>query len=144
MFNHPSYSSGEQIVNFRRFIVQNLQNIDLITSRLLLEVGFKMHLCGANYLREAIKYCYNAPQNARLSFNGKVYPYIAKQVDSTARNVDRDIRTVIQRCYESGRMFLLNDLCGYEMISPQYPPTNTEFVIDIVCWLKTYEASKAS
>lgn len=139
MFNYSSYFSNEQIVIFRHFITENRQNIELITSRLMLAMGFKMHLCGVAYLREAICYCYQLPNEAKVSFSKSVYPHIAERHASTARNVDRDIRTAIKSCYESKRMLAFNEICGYEIISPQYPPTNNEFVMQLVMWIKTIE-----
>lgn len=137
MFKHSSYFSNEQIVDFRRFIAENKQNTELITSRLMLAMGFKLHLCGAKYLREAIDYCYKLPKNAKVSFSGTVYLQIAQKFNSSARNVDRDIRTAIQCCYQSGNMLIFNDICGYNIISRQYPPTNSEFITNVVEFLRT-------
>lgn len=142
MFNHPSYLSSEQIADFRLFISENRQNIELITSRLMLATGFKPHLCGSIYLREAIQYCYLRQSSAKLNFSGEVYPYIAQKTNSVARNVDRDIRTSIQACYESEKMFAFNDICGYDVISPQYPPTNSEFIMKVVSWLRTLDLER--
>lgn len=142
MFNHSSYLSSEQIADFRLFISENRQNVELITSRLMLATGFKPHLCGSIYLREAIQYCYKLPSDGKICFSGKVYPYIAQKINSVARNVDRDIRTSIQACYESGKMFAFNDICGYEVISLQYPPTNSEFIMKVVSWLHTLDMER--
>lgn len=142
MFSHLLYTTREQIDSFRNFVAQNLQNIELITPRLMLEVGFKLHLCGATYLQEAINYYYSLPPKSRINFNGQIYPHIAEKFDSVARNVDRDIRTAIKRCYESGRLFALNELFGCEIVSRQYMPTNTEFVVNVARWIKTYKSSQ--
>lgn len=88
-------------------------------------------------MTEAIEYCYRLPTDAKISFSGQVYPYIAQKFDTAERNVDRDIRFVLQNSYNNDRIFVINQLCGYELISHQYPPTTTEFVINVAAWLKT-------
>ena len=103
----------------------------------MLAMGFKLHLCGSSYLCEAIKYCYQLSDNEKVSFSGQVYPYVAQKRNSTVRNVARDIRTTIQSCYNGGKMFTFNEICGYELISQQYPPTNSELIMNIVAWIKT-------
>ena len=138
MFNHHSYLSGEQIVGFRQFIAENRQNIELITSRLMLAMGFKLCLSGCIYLHEAIIYCYSLPQNTKVNFKRTVYPYLEQKLNASAHNIERNIRNAIQNCYSNGTMIAFNDICGYEMISKQYPPTISEFVINIISWMRTF------
>lgn len=140
MFNHPLYFSDEQITNFRHFIAENSQNIEYVTSQIVSTMDFKLHLCGVNYLRDAIAYCYHLPAKTKINFNGEVYPFIAQKHNSKTRNVERNIRTAIQTCYNEGRMLEFNDICGYDLVSKRYPPTVSEFVVRVVNWIKTVEA----
>ena len=117
------------------------QNIELIISRLMLTIGFNPHLFGAVYLREAIVYCVGLKTDGKVSFSGEVYPHIASNHKSTPQRVERNIRTAIQSCYDSKSMFKFNQICGYDIISPQYPPTNSEFVMKTVEWIKTLDIS---
>lgn len=139
MFNYFSYFSSEQGANFRDFITENYQNTELITSRLMLVMGFKMHLRGATYLREAIEYRFKLPLGEKISFSKTVYPSVASAHNTKAHNVDRDIRTAIQCCYQYGKMFIFNEICGCEMIFNQYAPTNSEFIMNVVTWLHVIE-----
>ena len=138
MFNHHSYFSGEQIVEFRRFIAENRHNIDLITSRLMFTMGFKQNLCGAICLRAAINFCYGLPEDKKVNFDKTVYPHLAEKLGFNAHNIERNIRTAIQNCYQNGSMFILNSICGWDMISKQYPPTNSEFIVNIISWIRSF------
>lgn len=126
----------DEIANIRAFIRQNILNIDVVIPRLLFSLGFKPNLCGAIYLREAIAYCFALPIYCKVSFCKDVYPTIASKLDTTASRVERDIRTALQRCYECGGMFKLNMICNSDVISLQYPPTTSEFVMQVVRWLQ--------
>lgn len=139
MFNYHPYFSNQKIVDFRHFIAENKQNIELITSRLLLVIGIKPNLRGMAYLRDAIYYCYHLPQNAKINFSAEVFPYIAQKYNTRARNVDRDILNAIHECYDSERLFIINNLFGYDIVSPKYAPTNAEFIVQIVRWMQSLE-----
>lgn len=137
MFQHHSYFSSEQIANFRNLIAKNCQNIELITSQLMLAMGFKMHLCGAKYIHEAIVLYYKLSDNTRVSFSKTIFPDIAQKYKSCVHNVDKDIRTAIKSCYCNGKMLAFNELCGCEIFSSQYQPTISELIVNIVTWIKT-------
>ena len=128
MFKHHSYISDDFLMDFRRFIVKNYNNIELIMSKLLLSMNFSLQYKGATYLKDALAYVFMQPENVKVSLSGKVYPHIATKRNVKEHNVERDIRNAIQGCYYNGNMFVLNDICGYEIISDQYPPTVSEFI----------------
>lgn len=132
MFNHLSYLTDEQIADFHRFIANNKQNIELITSRLMLAMGFKLSLIGSTYLRETIIFCYRNYLFSNVNFSKQVYPYLAQSHCSDERNVDRDLRTALKKCHENGRMLIVNDIFSYEIVSPHYPPSVNEFVVQLI------------
>ena len=142
MFMNYHSFSNEQISELRNFISQNTQNIDLVTSRLLLAMNFKSNLCAVTYLRQAIVYCYKLPEGAKISFSKEVFPYIAQKYSSTVKCVDRDIRTAIKTCYESGNLFAVNGLCKCNFVDRSYVPTNSEFIMNLVTWLRTVTNDK--
>ena len=127
---------NDEITDIRTFIRQNILNIDVITPRLLFVMGFKPNLCGTTYLREAIAYCFALPIYPKVSFCKEVYPAVAHKHNTTASRVERNIRTALQHCYDSGSIFKLNLICNSEVISLQYPPTTSEFVMQVVRWLQ--------
>lgn len=128
MFNHHSYLSSDFITDFRRFTVENYNNIELIMSKLLLSMNFSLQLKGSAYLKDAVEYCFLQTRDIKISLSGEVYPYIASKRNVKVRNVERDLRNAIQNCFYNGNILILNDICGYEIISDQYPPTVSEFV----------------
>lgn len=128
--------SREEVVNFRNFIDKNHENTEIIVSRLLLVLGFRPNLRGVMYLRDVILRCYQLPVFAKFSFSNDIYPATATLFGTSARNIERDIRTAVQACYNEGGLLKLNRICGSEVISQHYPPTNSEFVMQSVAWLR--------
>ena len=139
MFKQFLYFSSEQLADFRHFIAENRQNIELITSRLLLVMGFKLHSCGTIYLREAICCYRKMPKNKKVCFGKTIYEDIAQQHASNAHNVSKDIRSSIQTCHANGRLLAFNEIYGCEIFSPNYPPTNSEFIVNVVEWMRSLE-----
>lgn len=133
----------DEIADIRAFIRQNIQNIDVVIPRLLFALGFRSNLYGVIYLREAIAYCFTLPLFPKVSFCKDVYPAVARKLGTTASRVERDVRTALQRCYESGSMYKLNKICNSEAISSKYPPTTSEFVMQVVYWLKIELSAQA-
>lgn len=136
MAMQPVGVSRKQIDEYRNFIFQDDSNYDLIVSRLLSVLGFKPSLCGTNFVREAIKFCCNQPITAKLHFKSDVYPAVAEACGARSDCVERDIRTALHNCYFNGNMIRFNSICGYEIVSSQYPPTNVDFVTQTVSWIR--------
>lgn len=132
----PVGLSRKQIDEYRSFILQDDSNYDLIVSRLLSVLGFKPSLCGTSFVREAIKFCCNQPITAKIRFKSDVYPAVAVACGVNPDCVERDIRTALHNCYFNGNMFKFNSICGYEIVSSKYPPTNVDFVTQTVSWIK--------
>lgn len=128
--------SREDMANFRNFIDRNHENTEIIVSRLLLVLGFRPNLRGVTYLRDVIMRCFELPTFTKFSFSNDIYPVTATLFGTSARNVERDIRTAVQVCYNDGGMFKLNRICGSDVISQHYPPTNSEFIMKSVAWLR--------
>lgn len=141
MFSHHPYFTDMQTIDLRNFAIKNKKNKDLIISRLMLSIGFKLHLCGSTYLRESIAYCLTLPQDTKINFSADVYPYIAKKHNTMARSVEKNIRTAIHNCYYNGNMLSFNDLCGYKTVSKSYPPTNADFIMSAVDLINFYEST---
>jgi len=134
--------SREQIDSFRNFIFEKQQDIDVTIARLLLVLGFKPQLYGTVYLQEAIICCYLSPLT-KISFSKAAYPYVAKKFGTNSRAVERNIRTALNDCYNSGSIFKLNYISGCDIISARYTCTNCEFIMKTVAWIKSYYAIHA-
>lgn len=134
----PVGLSRKQIDEYRNFIFHDDSNYNLIVSRLLSVLGFKPSLCGTGFVREAIKFCCEQPLTTKFRFSSDVYPVVAEVCGVSSDCVERDIRTALHNCYNSGGMLKFNSICGYEIVSAVYPPTNVDFVTQTVTWIKSY------
>ena len=140
MFSQHSYLFNKQTDNFSGFAMKNFKNIDLVTSRLMLAMGFKLSLLGTTYLREAIVYRYDYSLDCKISLSKQILSHIAQKYNVSINSIDRDMRTALIKCYNDGTMFALNDILGCGVISKQYAPTISEFIMIFVTYFKTMEA----
>ena len=74
-------------------------------------------------MAEAIK-MFMEIQDHPIKITKDIYPSLAKQFKSTPVNVEHDIRTVINVCWESNKE-AMNEIAGYPL---RYKPTNSEFI----------------
>lgn len=138
MVMQPVVLTRKQIDEYRSFIFQDYKNYDLVISRLLSVLGFKPSLCGTRFVREAIMFCCKHNEATKIHFSSEVYPTVAKACGVTADCVERDIRTALHNCYFNGNMFKFNGICGYDVVSSTYPPTNVDFITQMVSWITLY------
>lgn len=134
MFQNFLYSREEND-DFRNFVLKNKYDFDQTVAHLLFALGFHANLCGVRYLREAIKYCYELMPAGKISFNKTIYPEVAKRCNTTSARVERNIRTAIHTCYYCGDLRNFNIIAQCPFVSSQYPPTNSEFIMQIADWL---------
>ena len=66
-----------------------------------------------------------------------IYPRLAKKFKSKPSNIEHDIRTIVNVCWENHRE-RLEQIAGYPL---EYRPTNSEFVDMIAFYLGTDEES---
>ena len=128
MFSQHLYLFNKQTDNFSGFAMKNFKNIDLVTSRLMLAMGFKLSLLGTTYLREAIVYRYDYSLDCKISLSKQILSNIAQKYNVSINSIDRDMRIA------------LNDILGCGVISKQYAPTISEFIMILVTYFKTMEA----
>jgi two-component system response regulator (stage 0 sporulation protein A) len=76
---------------------------------LIRSLGIGATYRGYRYLYYGLKICLQDEDNL-LSVGKTLYPQIAKQYQTTASSVERDIRTVIKVCWEKGNRSLLEDI----------------------------------
>jgi len=128
--------SREQITQLRDYILDPNHEPSVAVFHLLSALGFKPNLYGFNYLHHAILYCFNLPGISKVSLSREVYPAVSLDFDTAPKCIERDIRTALSDCYFNGEMLKINLLANYNIISEKYPPTNGEFIMKIVSWLK--------
>ena len=74
-------------------------------------------------------------QEKPLRITKDIYPNLAKKNKSTPTNVEHDIRTLVNVCWEGNRKFL-EEIAGYSL---NYKPTNSEFIDMLAYYLREIE-----
>lgn len=77
-----------------------------------------------------------------MNFHGKpimitkdIYPYLARKYKTTPMNIEHNIRTVINVCWETNKNGM-DEIAGYSLM---YRPTNSEFVDMVAYYLSEEE-----
>lgn len=104
------------------------QQIEILIRRLGIGATYR----GYRYLCYGIQLCLT-DEEYLLSISKLLYPEIAKAYHTTVSSVERDIRTVIQVCWERGNPVLLQDLALHPL---SCRPTVSEFLDIIVGYLQ--------
>ena len=85
---------------------------------------------GYFFVADAILLAMNS-QDEPLQITKDIYPYLARKYKTTPLNIEHDIRTVINVCWEINRKGI-TEIAGYPLI---YKPTNSEFIDMIAYYL---------
>lgn len=110
-------------------------NLELIISDILKELGVTPGVLGYDYLGYAIKCSvYNVKLTHRVTT--KMYPMVAVQFGSTGTRVERAIRHAIEKAWnmpasETREKLFKNTVCYY-----RGKPTNGEFVATVSDYLR--------
>ncbi|MBE7064594.1 MAG: response regulator [Ruminococcaceae bacterium] len=125
----PSAASGfdvDKSYGQRRLIVKITQ--------LLHDMGIPAHLCGHDYLREAILMVMESHEvSGRMT--KEIYPEIANKYKKSPQSVERAIRTALDVAWTRGKTELINDIFRFTVNIQKGRPTNSEFVSLIADYL---------
>ena len=91
---------------------------------------------GYYFVAEAIRMTMEF-QERPMKITKDIYPRLAKKFKSKPSNIEHDIRTIVNECWENHRE-RLEQIAGYPL---EYRPTNSEFVDMIAFYLGTDEES---
>lgn len=109
--------------------------IDVVISDIMRQIGVPAHIKGYQYLRTAIKLSVN--DNEMLgSVTKLLYPTVAKMYNTTSSRVERAIRHAIEVAWDRGDVDVLSSYFGYTIQSQRGKPTNSEFIAMIADKLK--------
>lgn len=92
--------------------------------RLVRSLGIGATYRGYRYLNYGLRLCIE-DENYLLSVSKLLYPQIAKKYQATSSSVERDLRTVINVCWEKGDRKLLQTIALRPLPSR---PTSSEFL----------------
>ena len=110
-------------------------DIDVVISDIMRQIGVPAHIKGYQYLRSAIKL--SVEDNEMLgSVTKLLYPTVAKMYSTTPSRVERAIRHAIEVAWDRGDVDVLSSYFGYTIQSQRGKPTNSEFIAMIADKLK--------
>lgn len=102
-------------------------DIEIMVTDIIQKLGVPAHVKGYHYLRTAIL---DSIQDRRLMdcITKQLYPYVAKQYDTTSSRVERAIRHAIEIAWDRGDANTINSFFGYTVDNMRGRPTNSEFI----------------
>lgn len=109
--------------------------IDVVISDIMRQIGVPAHIKGYQYLRTAIKLSVSDSEMLG-SVTKLLYPTVAKMYNTTASRVERAIRHAIEVAWDRGDVDVLSSYFGYTIQSQRGKPTNSEFIAMIADKLK--------
>ena len=92
------------------------------------KLGVTSKYKGYFFVADAIQLAMNS-QGKPIFITKDIYPYLARKYKTTTMNIEHNIRTVINVCWETNRKGM-DEIAGYPL---NYKPTNSEF-IDMVAY----------
>lgn len=103
------------------------QNLEIVITDIIHQIGVPAHIKGYHYLREAILMAVNDIEIMN-SVTKCLYPSVAKKHGTTSSRVERAIRHAIEVAWDRGDVDVLNSYFGYTIHSSKGKPTNSEFI----------------
>ena len=102
--------------------------------RLIRQLGMTSKYKGYYYVAEAVMMSMEL-QDYPIKITKDIYPHLAKKFKSTPVNIEHDIRTLVNVCWEGNRR-LLDEIAGYQL---EDKPTNSEFIDMLAYYLREME-----
>lgn len=103
------------------------QDMELMVTEMIHQIGVPAHIKGYHYLRESILLSVKDPEIMN-AVTKVLYPTVAKKFATTASRVERAIRHAIEVAWDRGDVDTLNAYFGYTIHNSRGKPTNSEFI----------------
>lgn len=103
------------------------QDMELMVTEMIHQIGVPAHIKGYHYLREAILLSVEDPE-VMNAVTKVLYPTVAKKFATTPSRVERAIRHAIEVAWDRGDVDTLNAYFGYTIHNSRGKPTNSEFI----------------
>jgi len=120
----------------------NGDEIEVVVSDIMRQIGVPAHIKGYQYLRRSIILCVNDSEMLG-SVTKLLYPTVAKEFNTTASRVERAIRHAIEVAWDRGDVDVLSSFFGYTIQAQRGKPTNSEFIAMIADKIKLSMRSSA-
>ncbi len=105
----------------------NRNDLELLITDIIHQIGVPAHIKGYHYLRESIILAVKQPEIIN-SVTKQLYPTVAKSFSTTSSRVERAIRHAIEVAWDRGDIDVLNSYFGYTIHNERGKPTNSEFI----------------
>lgn len=105
------------------------------TTYVLLKMGFQASQRGYRYLREAVWVSYEEPDSV-TSVTKLLYPKVAKNFNTTDKQVERAIRNSIETAWIKGNKAYLCQVVKDYCQDKENRPTNTEVIAALVAYIQ--------
>lgn len=102
-------------------------DIEMMVTEIIHEIGIPAHIKGYQYLRHAIMMVID-DLDVINSITKELYPTVAKDFNTTPSRVERAIRHAIEVAWDRGDTEVLNSFFGYTIANSKGKPTNSEFI----------------
>lgn len=111
----------------RKSAAASCNDMEIMVTDIIQKLGVPAHIKGYHYLRTAIL---DSIEDRKLMdcITKQLYPYVAKQYDTTSSRVERAIRHAIEIAWDRGDANTINSFFGYTVDSMRGRPTNSEFI----------------
>lgn len=103
------------------------EDLEVLITEVILQVGIPAHIKGYHYLREAIMLAITNKEMIN-SVTKLLYPTVAKTFNTTSSRVERAIRHAIELAWDRGDIDILNNFFGFTIHNVRGKPTNSEFI----------------
>ncbi len=124
-----NYNENQKLDNKKQINLNGdaKENLELIVTDVIHQVGVPAHIKGYHYLRESIILSVNNKDMIN-SITKQLYPTVAKAFNTTSSRVERAIRHAIEVAWDRGDLDILNGFFGYTIHNGRGKPTNSEFI----------------
>ena len=119
---------------------QNGQDMEIVVTDIIHQLGVPAHIKGYHYLRAAILASLDNPELLE-SVTKLLYPTVAQKFNSTSSRVERAIRHAIEIAWDRGDLDVLNSFFGYTVNTCKGKPTNSEFIALVTDKLRLQQKS---
>lgn len=126
--------AGHDLINQSKR-VQDVDDLNVVVSEIMHQIGVPAHIKGYQYLREAIILSIK-DEEMMNSVTKLLYPTVAKTFSTTPSRVERAIRHAIEVAWDRGDVDVLSSYFGYTIQNSRGKPTNSEFIAMISDRLK--------
>lgn len=122
------YSMGvNQVKDKLRLQVSDSEDVEVVVTETIHNMGVPAHIKGYSYLRESIIMSIEN-KDMMNSVTKTLYPTVAEKFNTTPSRVERAIRHAIEVAWERGDVDTLNAYFGYTIHIGRGKPTNSEFI----------------